>query len=193
MAIPTYEECMLPLLKLLEDGKAHYMKEVIESLARHFKLTPEEREILVPSGTQKLFENRVSWARTYLKKAGLIIYPQRGTVQITDRGRELLKNNPEKIDDKYLMQFEEFKDFIERSEQSYKSAKNESLNQEKTPDEVLEEAYEFLRYSLAESILARLKTISASLFEKNCNGCVVKHGLRRRKRQSWSSYRQTKR
>lgn len=169
MAIPTYETCMLPLLKLLEDGKIHFMNEVIESLARYFKLTPEEREILLPSGRQKLFENRVGWARTYLKKAGLIISPQRGTIQITERGQEVLKNNPEKIDDKYLMQFEEFKNFRELSKKNQKSTENKPLNpsiQEKTPDEVLEEAYESLRYSLAENILDRLKTISASLFEK---------------------------
>ena len=90
MALPTYEMCMLPFLRILEDGKERRFRDVIEAAADHFGLTTEEREQLLPSGNQRAFDNRMGWARTYLKKAGLLEYPKRGLSQITARGKEVL-------------------------------------------------------------------------------------------------------
>jgi restriction system protein len=74
-------------------------------------LSDEERRKLLPSGQQALFDNRVGWARTYQKKAGLIESTRRGYFRITQRGLEVLKQNPSKINIKFLMQFEEFREF----------------------------------------------------------------------------------
>jgi len=71
MAIPDYQSIMLPLLKYLGDGNEHHIRETIEALAQQFGLTPEERKDILPSGQQFTFDNRVGWARTYMKKAGL--------------------------------------------------------------------------------------------------------------------------
>ena len=78
MAIPDYQTVMLPLLKLAADGKEHKVREAIEDLADSFALTEDERKELLPSGGQAIFDNRVGWARTYMKKAGLLESPQRG-------------------------------------------------------------------------------------------------------------------
>jgi restriction system protein len=96
MAIPDYQSLMLPLLRLLEDGQEHTVREAIDKLANEFDLTEEERKALLPSGRQTVFRNRVSWASTYLNKAGVIESPRRGHMQITDRGKEVLKQNPQK-------------------------------------------------------------------------------------------------
>ena len=84
MAIPDYQTVMLPLLKLTSDGKEHQIREAVNTLADQFKLTEAQRKETLPSGGG-IFDNRVGWARTYLKKAGLLSYPKRTHFQITDR------------------------------------------------------------------------------------------------------------
>jgi len=88
MAIPDYQACMLPLLKLAGDRNDHALKDAVPTLADQFQLTDAERSELLPSGQQLLFHNRVSWANTYLKKAGLLRSPRRGFFAITDRGEK---------------------------------------------------------------------------------------------------------
>ena len=109
MAIPDYQTCMLPLLKHYGDGQEHTNRDSIDALAKEFKLTDEERRMMLPSGVQGLFDNRVNWARTYMKKAALIESPKRGVHKITKRGHDILKKKPERIDVAYLGQFQEFK------------------------------------------------------------------------------------
>jgi restriction system protein len=94
MAIPDYQARMLPLLKLAEDRNDHALKDAIPALAKQFQLTDAERNQLLPSGQQPLFHNRVSWAKTYLKKAGLLRSPRRGFFAITDREESVLAQNP---------------------------------------------------------------------------------------------------
>ena len=110
MTIPDYQTVMLPLLKSASDGKEHSLREFIDALTDSFRLTDAERQELLPSGAQPVFNNRVSWARTYLNKAGLLTSPRRGFHRITDRGREVLATTPTKIDLAFLNQFrqEEF-------------------------------------------------------------------------------------
>lgn len=90
MPIPDYQTLMLPLLKIAGDGAVHTKRDVVTSLAAHFGVTEEEQKIMLPSGKQEIFDNRVDWARTYLKKALLIDYVQRGQFQITERGKKVL-------------------------------------------------------------------------------------------------------
>lgn len=85
MAIPDYQTIMLPLLKLASDGKEHSLKETYDKISDQFGLTEEERRELLPSGTQAIINNRIVWARTYLKKAGLLENPKRGIFKITER------------------------------------------------------------------------------------------------------------
>ena len=84
--IPDYQSIMLPLLKLISDKQEHKFRDIIEELAKQFKLTNDERKELLPSGQQPTFDNRVGWAKTYLKKAGLLDSPKRATIVITQRG-----------------------------------------------------------------------------------------------------------
>ena len=96
--IPKYEEIMLPFLKYLSDEQEHSLSETHDVLAKEFNLTDEELKELLPSGQQPIFRNRLGWARTYLKKAGLLTSPKRAHFQISDKGISLLKENPtEKI------------------------------------------------------------------------------------------------
>jgi restriction system protein len=111
MSIPDYQSIMLPLLEHTSDGKEHSFPSLVDALAAQYKLGEPERRELLPSGSQFLFANRVGWARTYLKKAGLLSAPKRGMIQITDRGLHVLKENPKRVDNKVLRQFSEFLEF----------------------------------------------------------------------------------
>ncbi|MCG8552461.1 MAG: winged helix-turn-helix domain-containing protein [Desulfobacterales bacterium] len=106
--IPKYEEIMLPFLKFLSDGNEHSLSEAHDALAKQFQLTDTELRELLPSGRQPIFRNRVGWARTYLKKAKLLISPKRAHFKISERGLELLKENPDQITSKALTRYEEF-------------------------------------------------------------------------------------
>ena len=113
MAIPDYETLMLPLLRIgeAEKGNEVSLLDAIAKLAAEYKLTDEERRELLPSGGMFKFSSRVSWARTCLQKAGLLEATRRGHFKITERGKEVLKKKPQRIDNKLLSQFEEFREF----------------------------------------------------------------------------------
>lgn len=169
MAIPDFQTLMLPLLKAAADGQEHSHPEVIDALSTQFQLTEEERNEMLPSGLQARFDNRVGWARTDLKMAGLIESPGRGKFRITSRGLELLKNPPERIDRKFLRQYPEYESYVARNRSSTKqSSKEEDLEEEvkQTPEEILESGSQALRRKLAEDLLERIRQNSPRFFEK---------------------------
>lgn len=164
MTIPVFQEIMFPLLKLLEDKQEHSKSGVIDSLTKQFNLTGEEQRKLIPSG-QAIFDNRVGWALTYMKKAGLIESTRRGFFRITDRGLQILKQKLAKIDVKFLEQFKEFQEFrIFRREKSLESAETEE-EASNTPEEALANAYQNLKNKLASDLLEQLKKSSPRRFE----------------------------
>src|SRR5262245_45985136 len=99
---------MLPLLEFARDGREHTLAEAREVLAAYFQLSVEERNELLSRGRQRLFDNRVAWAKYYLDYAGLVRSPRRGHFQITDRGRTVLQEAPARIDIAFLERFEDF-------------------------------------------------------------------------------------
>lgn len=165
MAIPDYQSLMLPLLIFVSDNKEHSIHEAYKVLADQFKMTEDERKEMLPSGRQEVFANRVGWAKTYLKKAGLLQTKKRGWINITSRGKEILKSNPKKISNKLLLQFDEFKEFRTRKRKEEENTED-ITEQTKTPEEALEIAYENLRNELTIEILDHLKNCDPSLFEK---------------------------
>jgi restriction system protein len=166
MAIPDYQTIMLPLLDLLKDKKEHSSHELIDKLANQFQLNAEERRVLLPSGQQEIFNNRVGWALTHLKKACLIKSSRRAFYYISDRGLETLKNGPLKIDIKYLKTFKEFNEFLATKREKNKGKIEGEEEQIDTPEESLANAYQRLRNELADELLKQLKSVTSSQFEK---------------------------
>ncbi|MDF0590302.1 restriction endonuclease [Candidatus Methanocrinis natronophilus] len=167
MAVPDFQSVMLPLLKILGDGEEHRLHEVILTLADQFDLTDEERRELLPSGRQAKLTNRVGWARTYMKKAGLLESTGRGKFRINDRGLAILKENPLEINVKFLEQFPEFLEFRDGSTSDANSdLKDEAADNIKTPEEILEAGYQNLRGDLAQDLLDRIMGCSPEFFEK---------------------------
>ena len=163
MAIPLFHQITLPLLRLLEDKQEHSLRQIIDALTKEFNLTSEEQRELLPSGRQAVFDNRVGWARTYLKKACLLESTKRGFFRITERGLKVLQQKPEKIDIVFLEQFEEFREF--KAINREKTIKPEKEESETTPEEALANAFQNLKNSLAEDLLQQLKTSLPRQFE----------------------------
>ncbi|MDE3241818.1 MAG: restriction endonuclease [Nitrospirota bacterium] len=168
MSIPDYETLMLPLLKLAAEanGQEVPLPSAVGKLADQFNLTDDERQELLPSGGTFKFSSRVSWARTYLQKAGLLEAARRGHFRITERGRSILKSKPNHIDGSLLSQFEEFREFQGRKkERRTEKAPGLAISAE-TPIESIATQYEQLREALASETLERVKKCSPQFFER---------------------------
>lgn len=170
MDLPDYQTFMLPLLKALLDGEIHRFRDLTHHLADEFQLSNTQREALLPSGQQTILANRIGWAKTYLKKAGLLEYPIRGSMRITQAGRNFLSSSPTIIDSATLQQFPGFLEFKESKSttESPEESKNETevIDSRQTPDELMDEAFQTLRRQLSENLLERLSTCSPSFFER---------------------------
>lgn len=178
MPIPDYQTLMLPLLRFAADGNDHTTREAVEVLSTEFQLTPAERNELLASGQQAIFNNRVGWANSYLKKAGLLESPRRGALRITARGKQILDDKPTRIDVKYLERFPEFIEFRDASRNNRETTTTESvaIATEQTPEEALELAHQSLRLSLAQDILSRILSCSPTFFERLVVELLVKMG-----------------
>lgn len=167
MTIPDYQSIMLPLLNFAGDNKEHTIREAIDHIADTFKLTEQDRKEVLPSGSQYIIDNRVGWARTYLKKAGLLESPKRSYFKITDLGRDVLKKNLSEINVKFLAQFPLFIEF-----RSTKKEKNEHDEQEvvsgssQTPQELLEYGYQKIKKDLSQELLGFVRQSSPRFFER---------------------------
>lgn len=175
MSVPTFEECMKPLLVLIADGDEHDMRKLTRAIAEQFELTDDDLAMSVAHGKQQLIYDRVSWARTYLKKAGLVDSSHKGSIHITERGREVLADNPEKIDCGYLCRFPEYVEWVHacslaKAQRKGQKAANDMTNEETsaalTPNEQLEQAYREINESLASDILDEMLSLSPHAFEK---------------------------
>lgn len=166
MAIPDYQSIMLPLLRLAGDGQEHSIQQAISKLADEFMLTDDERRELLPSGKQATFDNRVGWARTYIKKAGLLDSTRRSHFVITEQGRKTLESNPTRINVKFLKQFEKFVEFQSAARQATRDEEEVVETPSRTPEEILQSAHESLKNELAGEILATIKGCTWQFFER---------------------------
>lgn len=176
MGIPDYQSLMLPVLLLAGDEGEHTLKEVPEVLARQFELSETELAELLPSGRKTRFYDRIGWAVTYLRKAGLLESLQRGTFRITERGKDVLKESPGLIDVHYLEKFDEFVEFRARRYRSEDGPQGSEETAPQTPEESIELAYQNLRQSLADEILQSIKDCSPSFFERLVVDVMVRMG-----------------
>ncbi len=166
MAVPDFQSFMLPLLETVSDGKEYNLSEVVDKLTEQFQLSDEDKKELLPSGRKTRVDDRAGWAQTYLRKAGLLERTGRGKFRITARGLEILKNNPDRINIKFLRQFPEFVEFQNLSRQNTKlDVETESESLDETPEETLEASYQDLRRNLAQELLDRVKKCSPRFFE----------------------------
>jgi restriction system protein len=176
MAVPDFQSTMLPLLKHVSDGNPHANRDVVDALASVFKLTEDEKSEMLPSGVQQAFYNRVMWARFYLVKAGLMISPKRGTMQITPRGTEVLMSQPEKMNIAYLKSFPEFAEFQSAKKESKDGVETIVEETSRTPEEILDSSYVEVRAALSQELLAKVQSLTWMDFERLVVQLLVRMG-----------------
>lgn len=178
MGVPDFQSLMLPLLRIAGDGKEHALADARVQLGAELKLTQAEQDERLPSGRQSRLANRVAWAKVYLEQGGLLLSPRRGHFLISDRGREVLKAPPPRIDIKFLGQYPEFVEFRAPKTEAQKSPVQEitEASDAETPEEALEAAHAKMKASLASEVLARVKGGSPEFFEKLVVELLLKMG-----------------
>ena len=177
MAVPDFQSIMLPLLVFMGDGAEHSLGEVIDTLADRLGLSPEDKKELLPSEADVKFDNRVRWAAFYLRKAKILERSARGKIRITERGQEILKAKPRRIDVKFLKQFPEFLEFQQGTKKAEASEPSSADEEEaKTPEETLEASYLDLRKTLAVELIERVKNCPPKFFEKLVVDLLVSMG-----------------
>jgi restriction system protein len=183
VAIPDYQSLMLPVLKLAGDGSEHRMSDVVDTLASQLKLTEAEREELLPSGKQPVFNNRVHWAKQYLVQAKLLVATRRAFFKITERGRSVLAEKVERIDAKFLRRFDEFNAFVAGGRTGVKpspdvvpQAVEDLAVSESTPDELLRATIKEVESALAADLIPRICAASPAFFERLVVDLLLKMG-----------------
>ncbi len=154
----------MPVLRVTLNGAEHATTELREKIAEALKLTPQDLEVKIPSGTQRLFVNRVAWAIVYLTRAGALKKTKRGVYQITDRGKDLLQKHPQNMNVHTLDEFPEFVAF-HKGDASQASKLEVKIESTQTPEEQLAAAYQVLRDALANDVLESVKKAPPTFFE----------------------------
>lgn len=160
MAVPKYNELMPYVIRALGDGKIHTTKELVAYCVDELKISEEDQQEMLPSNRQTVLVNRVSWAKTYMQKAGLIDIPKRGQYVLTAEGMKALQAGPEKVNLDYLKQFKSFQEF--KSKTSDVPAEEITT---KSPQDMLDEAISQINASLADDLMAEIMKITPHEFE----------------------------
>jgi restriction system protein len=174
--IPDFQKIMLPFLNLLMDGTEHSTIETNEYLAKYFGLTEDEVNQYLPSGSQKIFSNRVAWTKSYLKMYGLLEPTKRGCYKISDNGKQFMLQNPTEVNVKILKQWASKNSDKSRSTEGSESEENDVNHEITTPEEQLESNYLLIRQKVAQELLQKIKSSSPSFFENLVVDLLVKMG-----------------
>lgn len=171
MAIPDFQTLMRPVLAHLVDGEVRRTRDVKDSMAEAFELTTDERAQMLPSGRQRTMDNRVGWALTYLRQAGLVDQPARGRVVINAAGRDALTSNPDRIDMKTLEAYPAYLDFRERTREktsrdpASETAADTKTDSAATPSDLLALAVGTNRAAVEGEVLKAAMALSPTGFE----------------------------
>lgn len=166
MSVPDFQSLMLPLLRHCSDGHEHSKSDAVPALAKEFGLSDSDLAELLPTGRQSKFDNRVGWAKSYLKQAGLLESTGRGVFRITPRGLEVLAEKPTRVDMRYLNRFPEYQEFKARSRSRDSDQLVDPVPSDTTPEELLEIGYKQMRATLAADLIQQVKTCSPAFFER---------------------------
>jgi len=174
MAVPRFHEWTLPILRHVRDGQTREVRRTCDEVADIMDVPDEDRDELLPSGHQTRLYNRFQWAVSYLVQAGLLERPRRGFFRITDRGRRVLEDPPEEINREWLMRFEEFRDFRNRSKKrddadsgaTVADVESDDANDDRTPQELVETGISQIDTELADELLDHMKKADPAFFEQ---------------------------
>jgi restriction system protein len=173
MSVPVFHEMLLPILRFVSDGEPHRPADTLEYVISQFPLTEEDRTERLPNGRTRIMD-RVLWAITYLRKSGLIESVSWGVFRITDRGRDLLKEQPRTLGLKDLERYPEYLEFKGRSGRG--ATEIETSASQETPEEAFQRLFSSIRERLEGELLDAFKASSPIFFEKVVLNLLVAMG-----------------
>lgn len=181
MAVPKYNEFFSPVLRALEDGQIKRALEIRKYALNYLNVSEEDRKQMLPSNTQRLVDNRATWAITYLCKANLIERVAKGKYKITNTGIQVLHEKKDHVELKDLYQFDSFRQFINTdtmSEEKKDLSKPSVLEdlQEGTPQDNLNASMEQINKELSANLLSEIMERSPAFFEKMVVQLLLKMG-----------------
>jgi restriction system protein len=161
VAIPDFQTFMRPVLAAHADGKPHSVAEIREAVVSMLAITDEDRKVMLKSGRQPRYVNRIAWALTHLAQAGLLTRPARGVTEITSRGHEVLQGYPDRVDIRILKSFPEYVDFrtrtrVRRSATTPDDEVADTNVEALAPREAIEELIDAAHSAVAAELLARV-------------------------------------
>ncbi len=175
MAVPDFQNMLLPFVRTLLDGEVYHLSEISDRLGQELQVSEEDRKEMLPSGKQKRFNNRVGWAGKYLSEAGLVERVERGKYRISELGKKvILEEKPGYIDVKYLKQYEGVKEFL--GDKSGNGGTKTLEEGQATPEEALSASYQRLRGELSQELLREINNHSPEIFEQLVVDLLVSMG-----------------
>ena len=159
MELPKFNETFLPILEVLKDGQTIKGRELVRLVEdKFYSELPEELLQQKTKSGERLIENRIAWGKSYLKKGGLVHYPQRGFVQITDKGKEA---KPENVNLSDIQS-----NVISFYEPENKTTKKEIPEIDSSPQDLRDLGFEKIEREVKDELLAKLKEVDPYSFEK---------------------------
>ena len=177
MPIPHFESLMLPILKAMSGGAETPVSEIRKRVVDTEGLTQKDLQEMLPSRRHPVFTNRVAWAVTHMKRAGLVESVRRGAYKLTVEGKRVLSQAPTRVDTEFLKSYPAYK--WSRKEQSPENTNTESVASDDgtaTPEEVLDRAVEELRQALEMDVLDRVRDAEPKFLEKVAIDLLIKMG-----------------
>ena len=174
--IPDFQSAMLPILSKMKDEKIYDSTMIRNIVVEHFGITGEEKQVKTPNGKQLLYYNRIAWSISYLRTGGLIESPERGKYQISELGKKVLNNPPEKITIRFLKDLNSDKNLFEREKKEKTEEEQIEYDDEKTPDELIEEGHKRINQELSKILLQNIENASPYKFEEIVVELLIKMG-----------------
>ena len=174
--IPDFQSAMLPILSKMKDEKIYDSTMIRNIVVEHFGITGEEKQVKTPNGKQLLYYNRIAWSISYLRTGGLIESPERGKYKISELGKKVLSNPPEKITIRFLKDLNSDKNLFEREKKEKTEEEQIEFDDEKTPDELIEEGHKRINQELSKILLQNIENASPYKFEEIVVELLIKMG-----------------
>ena len=174
--IPDFQSAMLPILSKMKDEKIYDSTMIRNIVVEHFGITEEEKLVKTPNGKQLLYYNRIAWSISYLRTGGLIESPERGKYKISELGKKVLNNPPEKITIRFLKELNLNKNLFEREKKEKTEEEQIEYDDEKTPDELIEEGHKRINQELSKILLQNIENASPYKFEEIVVELLIKMG-----------------
>ncbi len=167
MELPKYHETFIPILKVLGGGDTmHYLdmrKIVRDTYYSHLPETLLNKK--TTTGANVLLD-RIGWAKSALKNGKFLNYPERGRVQITEKGKAALQKGrltrQDVMNDPDSLAYRAAK----KAEKESESENKEIGVEDASPQDLIDSGISAIESQVKSELLDKLKIVDPFDFQK---------------------------